>query len=514
MDPLADARTALAARAWTEAVALLEQALPGAGAERAQVLLLLARARFRAGAPEAAWEACAAVADLARATGDAALLADAALVVTGDVGPSPLMERVHRLCVEALARIGDGDPVRAAKLRARRDATRSPWARPVPEPPAVDDPEVRFLALEAEHTAHHHVDHVEHRLALADAAVALGQACGSAEYTATGLLWRIEALTQLGRRPEVVADTAALDALVGELREPLWTSRSALVRAGQLLVDGRFAECRAIVDGEPGFLGLVMATWLAELTGEGLDAVEPRVRAVLDGAPYFARGWHAEVLAAQGRVDEAEALWRGIAPRVHELPRDSREWLIGTVGNARLAARFADAPTAAVLHGMLAPHAHLRAIGVADAPDYGPVALYLGPLSALLGDVPRARAELTAALRAAEDDHALPAVALAHLALARLPDAPPAHAAEAARLGARLGMAPLLAEASGLRRDGPLSPREHEIAALVAEGLSNRAIAGRLHLSERTVENHVSHVMRKTGRPTRVGVAGWYLGRT
>jgi DNA-binding NarL/FixJ family response regulator len=501
----------MATRSWADAVGHFERALPAAVDERGEVLLLLARARLRAGRVEQAWEDCTAVADLARATGDTTLLADAALVV-GDVGPSPLVDRVHLLCVEALARLGDRDPQRAAKLRARRDATRSPWTRPTPGLATGGDPDARFLALEAEHTAHVHVDHIDRRLALADEALALGHACGSGQYTATGLMWRIEALGQLGRRAELTAEVAALAAAVSELREPLWTSRLALVRAGQLLVDGRFAECRALSAAEPGYMGLVMASHLAVLTGEELDQVEPRVRAALDDAPYFARGWHALLLAAQSRADEAATLWRAVAPLVRELPRDSPEWLIGTVGNARLAAHLGDVDTAAVLYELLAPYAHLRAVGGGDSPDYGPVALYLGPLSALLGDTERARTELTAALRAAEGEHALPAAALAHLALARLPGAPWVHAATAARLGSQLGMTPVVTDAARLRRDGPLSRRENEVAALVAEGLSNRAIAGRLHLSERTVENHVSHVMRKTGQPTRVGVAGWYLG--
>ncbi|MFB6633010.1 AAA family ATPase [Streptomyces sp. NPDC056362] len=52
-----------------------------------------------------------------------------------------------------------------------------------------------------------------------------------------------------------------------------------------------------------------------------------------------------------------------------------------------------------------------------------------------------------------------------------------------------------------------LTPREREIAALVAEGLTNQAMADRLCLSPRTVESHVARVYRKTGVETRAGLA-------
>jgi DNA-binding NarL/FixJ family response regulator len=52
------------------------------------------------------------------------------------------------------------------------------------------------------------------------------------------------------------------------------------------------------------------------------------------------------------------------------------------------------------------------------------------------------------------------------------------------------------------RQDDPLSPlseREREVLALMAEGLANPAIARRLTVSERTVEGHVRHVLLKLG---------------
>lgn len=58
-------------------------------------------------------------------------------------------------------------------------------------------------------------------------------------------------------------------------------------------------------------------------------------------------------------------------------------------------------------------------------------------------------------------------------------------------------------------RDSTLTPREQEIAALVAKGLSNAQIAARLVLSERTVESHVSAVLRKRNMTSRAQIAAW-----
>jgi DNA-binding CsgD family transcriptional regulator/sugar lactone lactonase YvrE len=56
-----------------------------------------------------------------------------------------------------------------------------------------------------------------------------------------------------------------------------------------------------------------------------------------------------------------------------------------------------------------------------------------------------------------------------------------------------------------------LSRREREIANLVAEGLTNREIATRLFISERTVDGHLEHVREKLGVNTRAQIAAWIV---
>jgi DNA-binding CsgD family transcriptional regulator len=103
----------------------------------------------------------------------------------------------------------------------------------------------------------------------------------------------------------------------------------------------------------------------------------------------------------------------------------------------------------------------------------------------------------------------------------QLADSPAAVAARATfeRIGADLGVQ----RAEGiLRRLGalspadagaasPLSPRELEVAELVAEGLSNPAIARRLYLSRPTIAHHVAHILTKLGFASRAQIAAWVV---
>jgi non-specific serine/threonine protein kinase len=85
--------------------------------------------------------------------------------------------------------------------------------------------------------------------------------------------------------------------------------------------------------------------------------------------------------------------------------------------------------------------------------------------------------------------------------------------------GLRLGLDDAIALAFGgaprarpVSADG-LSEREREVATLVAEGLSNKEIATRLHVSVRTVESHVRHMLTKAGLVNRTQLANWIRQR-
>lgn len=72
-----------------------------------------------------------------------------------------------------------------------------------------------------------------------------------------------------------------------------------------------------------------------------------------------------------------------------------------------------------------------------------------------------------------------------------------------------------LSSASGLekgprvQRNGPLTRREREVAALVAQGLTNREIGSRLSIAERTAETHIGNILNKLSFHSRAQLAAW-----
>jgi DNA-binding NarL/FixJ family response regulator len=57
--------------------------------------------------------------------------------------------------------------------------------------------------------------------------------------------------------------------------------------------------------------------------------------------------------------------------------------------------------------------------------------------------------------------------------------------------------------------DGELTAREREVAALVAEGLSNGEIGRSLYISTKTASVHVSSILRKLAMSNRSEIAAW-----
>ncbi|MGV9866305.1 protein kinase domain-containing protein [Rhodococcus koreensis] len=91
------------------------------------------------------------------------------------------------------------------------------------------------------------------------------------------------------------------------------------------------------------------------------------------------------------------------------------------------------------------------------------------------------------------------------------------------REGQRLGLDAAIAYALGEQAPAAPTPtettatltkRERQVADLIAEGLTNKAIAARLVISPRTAQGHVEHVLTKLGFTSRAQIAAWVVEQT
>lgn len=135
-----------------------------------------------------------------------------------------------------------------------------------------------------------------------------------------------------------------------------------------------------------------------------------------------------------------------------------------------------------------------------------------------------ARPALRAALEGWERIGHVPDAAITHLSLAEQEaihgdrDAARRHLAAGREIAERLDARPMLARADTLaesyalssrerRTDGVLTEREVEVLRLLADGLTNGQIGGRLFMSPKTASVHVSHILAKLGAANRTEAA-------
>jgi DNA-binding CsgD family transcriptional regulator len=249
-------------------------------------------------------------------------------------------------------------------------------------------------------------------------------------------------------------------------------SERALELAGEQFVDRRPPPQHMAI------LGLV-ALWSGDaMTGvDWLRKAEQRA-AQLGWREPSLRWWsadYAELLLERERIDDAVRVvdaWEADALRV------GREWVRAHVTRCRglVAAAQGDVGGAvSLLHEAVAQHE-----GVGDPYGRARALLTLGIVRRRARENRVAREAITAALVGFEDLGAATWTRKARNELGSI---------------------------GGRRREEGLSPAERRVAALVAEGRTNREVAAALFLGERTVASHLTHVYAKLGVRSRTELA-------
>jgi DNA-binding CsgD family transcriptional regulator/tetratricopeptide (TPR) repeat protein len=534
-------------RLYRTALALDPTSLPAV--ERCQVLVALGRAAYLAGDLHGCADAAVAAAAAARTANSPMLMGEAALVLEA-AADAALNAVAKELCEEALANLGDTAPeALRARLLAQRshlafydgdqDRIRSLSGAALDLARESGDDRALVDALHARKEACPGPAGRSERLLLATEMLALAQRTNSARTAMWGGLWRIDALVESGRLTAAAEELAPLQVAVERVGGPVSAWHLDCITACVAQAQGRYADAAAIgrrgfermrtVEPRPArgaYFSLQIA--LAGHVGVGDDAA-PFVQQPFVPLPLFmtmGRLGRAFLLLQAGLLDEAAASYQQAGrPDTWSLPAFGV--LLGYVYGALVTAGLGRYDDLAVLLDRLEPFRGEHATG--DGVVFmGPIELALGRGAAALGRLDLAIDDLTVAAEQADRAGAagFAAEACYHLATALLARNGPGDrdradpaARDADRLARALGMAAYVDRTaalvarlgdvgtSGLR--AALSPRETEVATLVAEGLTNRQIAERLVISERTAQNHVQHILTKLGFTTRSQIAAW-----
>ncbi|GAB2458272.1 ATP-binding protein [Jatrophihabitans fulvus] len=544
---------ALGALAHDEAVRFAALAVTAAeddradDAELARLLVRLAAAAVRAARFEEAVSACVRAADRADRAARPDLLADAALAVHG-VGVTvfddlaPVVERALAACppsehgvrARLLAQLSVGraetDAVEDARVLAGRALDEADRAR---------DPVATLEALAARHLAIVDPGTVRERLELGRRAVALGEGDGSPIAALWGHLWRASASFQLGNLVNAELEIAELDRIARTRRSPLARWHFHRFRALADALAGDFAAARdhnraAFAIGErvddPTLTGMCYSfgLFLGDLRGDPADLLPGWEQAMRFAPPLpIVRAGIALARCLAGRPDDARAEFARFRDLPATMPRGVR-WA-GTMSIlGRTALRLGDARTCAAVFPVFAALASEYAgDGSGAVVSHGANAGFAADLARVAGRDEDALPLYRTAVAMNERIGARPWTALARLGwatslrrlgrtrdgAATVDDLVRDATVEFRRLDMPGPLATALAQAGSGAHGPQLTPRESEVAALVADALTNRAIAARLVLSERTVETHVRNVLAKTGATKRTEIVAWWLRR-
>lgn len=533
----------------------------GAGAlsdlDRCRLNLSRARAADRHGLVAAGFDAALEAADIARRLARFDLMSEAVLIMEPS-GAAGFDVSIRRLCQEVIAALGEQRTPLRAQMLARFAETYI--YLPDPEPARLasiealevaaecDDNAALAAALRARQVVVADPDGLEERERLMARMTALGGAAGDPWLEMRGRLGAIDAALERGDLSGVAHQITEVKRCALDLGGPLARFRALQAEAVLAQAQGRFDACRSSVAAafdamratdhhEPALMrGAVLsacgrhvgyddAARLAIGVTTGVDAPGADVIA---GPGLIAAVNTSAVLVMLGRIDEAAAVYAALGPPRGWRPPPHVVLIVDALGleTALGLRRLDDVDT--LRHRLSRHRTHDVACGIVAAAYYGPVPLWLGRAEAALGNHDAAVHELDEALQRSDASGAQSfavegQVELASALIARNRGGDYARAqlllTTARAAAARLGMSPWLPRIASLctlvaqQHDEPITPRELQVAALVAAGLTNKQIADRLFLSERTAQNHVQHILDKLVLDTRSQIAVWFERR-
>ena len=551
----AAAAAATSALAFEDAARYMATALAAAdaagasGTERAELLITLATAEYRAGQLAASVRHAVTAADAAGRDGRLDLVASAALVVRG-VGDPSVVATLIGLCDRALAGPRCPRALRAQLLAQRACAFAELGDLPAADADSVaamaaaagtDDPATELESIRARVAALVAPRHRAELARLGTRAIELATLARQPLAAVLAHTWRIDAAYQMLDLDVVDAEISDIAQLAESTRLPLarWhllrqqASRAAL--AGQFTVarDRSWQACRLAIrlqDRSGQGISYAFATWLAVIRGDAAeipadlsDVMQAAARRLL-----IVRASLALALFATGRTEEARAVYETLR-RLPAAGDTDMQTLYVLLHMMALIIAFGDREMAQAVYGLFRLQAaDTGATGTGRLFLTGSLHWQLGQLAALLGRAEQSFGHFAEAVTVNTRIGARPFVVLARLDWADTLRTRAARgdyqqarilARQAAAEARRLDMPGPAARAERLARDieqaiqasDPLTRREREIAGLVSAGLTNRAIADQLVLSERTIEGHIRNTLAKLQLANRTELAAWAL---
>jgi len=530
-------------------------------AERSRLELALATVLYRSGDLAGSQQTAAQVGRRAERRHDRLELARTVLVMEASGAPE-WDDEICRLCEQALA--GGELPgdlrVRVSARYAQALVYQGEYDRAgevsreaLAAAGSGTDPVALIDALRARQLACCAPDGMAERAVLARRMLQAADAAGSAWLEMWGRLWHIDTLFETGQLRSVPRELAGLGTCLERLRGPLGEWHWMLASATLAVATGRYTEATrlawdafkvfsdmghpvafggcSVILGQAGLHIGFGPSGLVELFSQLPDHLRPETVDTTRGAHTV----FPALTIALMRLEQGD---RAGAAGAYALAGPARSW--NPTAGMRLSCWAHALPVAIGLDRtddiefLAARFEPFRGQHIANGAGtgvyMGPVELALGMAAAGLGRLDAAVTDLAAAASICDGNGARGYAVQARVELAAVltrrraaedPDRARAVLDIASGEAERLGMLPFTERIEQLRgrrpaaaAGSPLSPRELEVARLVARGLTNKQIGQALYVSERTAENHVQHILTKLGFSNRSQIAAWASTRS